>query len=89
MLHELSSSQLTELEAYWVINGGFGDYKQEYRFAQLCSLLANINRDSKRKPQPFSINDFLLIPQQEEPEQKENSIRAFFEFLSKVKRKKR
>ena len=33
----LSSPQLTELEAFWIVEGGWGDYKQDYRFGQLCA----------------------------------------------------
>jgi len=32
----------------------------DLNIAHLCSLLANINRDSKKKSSPYEITDFLL-----------------------------
>lgn len=33
--------------------------RMNQRFGQLCSLVANMVRDSKRKPEPYSTKDFL------------------------------
>lgn len=30
-------------------------------FAMLGSLIANTNRDPKKKPQPFTLEDFMLL----------------------------
>lgn len=38
----------------------FGDNRADYHAALIAMVIANVNRDSKRKPQPFKINDFLL-----------------------------
>lgn len=35
--------------------------------AHLCSLLANIYRNDKEHPEPFSINDFTLWPSEPRP----------------------
>jgi hypothetical protein len=32
----------------------------DLNIANLCSVIANSNRDRKKKPQPFTISDFLL-----------------------------
>lgn len=85
MLMQLSSSQLTELEAFWEIEGGFGDFKQEYRFAQLASLIANSNRDPKKRPRPYSVQEFLLVPKDADVTAKNSRIKGLFEFLSKSK----
>lgn len=29
------------------------------RFALICAVLANINRDTKKKPIPYSVKDFM------------------------------
>ena len=41
----------------------------EYPIAQLSTLTANINRDSKYRKQPFSIKDFLLFTTDTETDQ--------------------
>lgn len=38
----------------------FGDERADWRIAALASLIANIKRDTRRRPQPFSPRDFLL-----------------------------
>lgn len=37
--------------------------------AQICAMLANINRDEKKRPEPFTLMDFL--PGGDKPEVKE------------------
>lgn len=41
---------------------------QELPTAQLLALTANINRDSKKQPKPFSMKDFALFAPQEREE---------------------
>lgn len=31
------------------------------RIAQLCALIANVNRDPKKRPQPWGIEDFMVV----------------------------
>lgn len=69
----MSSPQLTELEAFWIVEGGWGDYKQDYRFGQLCALHANINRDTKKRQHPYSAAEFALRPR--EPQDPKNTAR--------------
>lgn len=38
----------------------------------VCSLLANINRDERKRPEPFTAADFL--PGGEKPEKKELTV---------------
>jgi hypothetical protein len=35
----------------------------DYRFALICTLLAEVNRDRKKRPKPFKPQDFM--PQRE------------------------
>ena len=35
--------------------------QSDQRAALICSVLANINRDSKRKPTPYKVQDFMPI----------------------------
>lgn len=55
----LSGQQLAEWEAFLQIEPLEGD-KTEFMLAQLCSIVANVNRDSKKRPQPFEVKDFML-----------------------------
>lgn len=34
--------------------------REDYRTASIVCMLANVNRDSKKHPEPFKIEDFLL-----------------------------
>ncbi len=90
MLTQLTSPQLTELEAFWALEGGWGDWKQDYRHGQLCSIHANINRDAKKRPQPYSADDFVMRPRQpKEVNEKDLSkrIRHSFDGLAGSKKK--
>jgi len=39
----------------------FSEKRADLRAASICSLLANIHRDARRKPRPFTIDDFVLV----------------------------
>lgn len=39
----------------------FDETRADVRAASICSLLANIHRDTKKKREPFTIADFLLV----------------------------
>lgn len=88
MLKQLTSPQLTELEAMWAIEGGWGEYKQDYRFGQLCSLQANINRNAKTRPEPYKPDDFVMRPRQDQQVNQDMAdarIRHAMEMFSGVK----
>ena len=44
------------------MEGGFGDWKQDHRNGQICQILANVNRDTKKQRTPFKTEDFALRP---------------------------
>ncbi len=91
MLQHLTSPQLTELEAFWHLEGGWGEYKEDYRNAQLLSMHANINRDKKRKSEPYKPDDFVMRPKfvnDESEEQNEEKVRSSLDMLASSKNKK-
>ena len=47
--------------------------RQDFRSALICSVLANIYRDAKKRPEPFTPQDFMLTAPSElrEAEDKE------------------
>lgn len=50
--------QLKEWEEYYAVEP-WGDDQHEARNGLLCTLLANIHRDPKTRPQPFKMKDFM------------------------------
>ena len=64
----MTSGQLAEWMAYDAVEPS-GEYRQELRSGQLCSLLANINRDSEKRPEPFVPLDFMFFT--DRPEEKQ------------------
>lgn len=92
MLNQLTSPQLAELEAMWAIEGGWGDYKQDYRMGQLCAIHANINRDKKKRRQSYTSEDFSMRPKwKDATPDKTAKVRANLDMLAtrKGKRKKK
>ena len=70
------------------MEGGWGDYKQDYRIGQLCQILANVNRNTKKKSSPFTIEEFSLRPKEQNrknPKEAEKRIRHSLDGLAGVK----
>jgi Protein of unknown function (DUF4035) len=60
MLRQISWKQLHEWIAYAELEP-FDETRADYRAASICTLLANINRNPKKQPRAFEIQDFLLL----------------------------
>lgn len=60
-MDELTSEQLSEWEAYERLEP-FGDWKNDYRLAFMCSLLVNVNKSfhGKKNSKMTSPEDFLI-----------------------------
>jgi len=54
----VSSREFTEWLAYYRLEP-FGADADDRRMAQLMALIANVNRDPKRRKQPWTPEDFL------------------------------
>lgn len=80
--------ELNEWRAFWELEGGFGDMKQDFRIGQVCSTIANVNRGKKTKP--FKADDFSLRPKKIDS-RKDNTavIMAGFDALAAQNPKKR
>lgn len=61
MLERMSWSQFVEWYAFHSIEP-FGEQRADTRSALISSILANVNRDPKKRPRPFSYRDFMLFP---------------------------
>jgi hypothetical protein len=58
MLAQIDSAELAEWAAYYQIEP-FGDAAADQRHGIATSVLANVNRDAKRKPDPYRWTDFV------------------------------
>jgi len=61
----LTSSELQEWKAYHAL-APIGGRRGDLQTALLAAVLANCHRDSKAKPSPYKIEDFLLFEDREE-----------------------
>lgn len=60
MLREMSFREF----AMWRIRyteSPWGETRGDIRSAQICALIANVNRDVKERPKPFDMMDFMLF----------------------------
>ena len=75
MLESISGRQLAEWMAYARLEP-FGEERADLRMAILAALIANVNRDPKKKSSPYEVSDFM--PKFEKPESisKEDAIMA-------------
>lgn len=74
----MSSSQFAEWMAYYQAEP-FGEFREELRNGTACALLANLERDREKQPDPFSALDFMHFterPEQQEVEQTPEQIAA-------------
>jgi hypothetical protein len=58
MLARIDSAELTEWRAFYELEP-FGDLIADQRHGIATAVLANVNRDSKRKPDPYVAADFI------------------------------
>lgn len=89
MLKELTSAQLTELEAVWALEGGWGSYKEDWRAAQSDAIRVNINKG--KDSQSTNVTDMIMNPdvrldmqeQLANQEVQTKGVRQKFKMLSK------
>lgn len=55
---EISSAEFTEWMAYYELEP-FGDLVADHRHGVASALLANINRNSNTRPEPYLSSDFI------------------------------
>ncbi len=73
MLRSISALQFNEWIAYAELEP-FGEERADLRMAILASLIANTNRDPKKKSTPYEVNDFMPQFEKKEPISKEDAI---------------
>jgi hypothetical protein len=61
----------------------FGEERADVRAGIIASVIANVNRDRKKRPEPFSVQDFMpFIERTPEPPEdvSHKLLRAFAQF---------
>jgi hypothetical protein len=59
MMDEMTPEQFMEWRAYSIMEP-FEDQRSSYYMASIVKALWDINRDTKKHPQPLKLEDFLL-----------------------------
>lgn len=65
LLREMTLREFARWQKKWN-EEPWGEYRADLRSAQICAMLANVNRDSKKHPEPFKIDAFLLFKREPE-----------------------
>lgn len=73
LLQYLTASQINDWFNYNNIEP-FGEFRKELRHGQLMALNANINRDSEKRPEPFTAFDFMNYCERPEKEERLLSV---------------
>lgn len=88
MLRRISARQMTEWMAFEQIDP-FGEKRADYRAASIVQIIANVNRDTKKRPKPYKIEEFLLkferdarAPKRQTPQEQSRAMRQIFEIFS-------
>jgi uncharacterized protein DUF4035 len=75
MLSSISGQQFMEWISYAEIEP-FGEERADLRMAILAELIAETNRDPKKKSTPYEVSDFMPQFEKKEPISKEDAIAA-------------
>lgn len=67
----ISAEELTEWMALYRLEP-WGEERGDMRAALIASIIANVNRDPKKRPQPYELKDFMLKFEPDPPPDPEN-----------------
>ncbi len=62
----------------------FGEYRAELRHGQQMALTANINRDSKARPEPFTAADFMNFCDAPEVKERQLTVEELEAYATRV-----
>ena len=51
-------------------------YRADFRAGMVCSLIANVYRDAKRKPEPFTPEDFMPVTKRNQETKKVEPVKV-------------
>ena len=87
MLRSMRPSELGNWLALWQISP-WGEDRADLRSGIVASTLANIHRDDKKRPEPFSAHEFMPFRRVDKKQEQRNlsaKIRAGLNLASKMK----
>lgn len=91
LLARIDSRELTEWMAFFELEPWGCDVEDE-RFGVVAATVANVNRDAKKQPRPYTRDDFLpprdTLQQEEDPETSAAKWREFVDFFKERAAKK-
>lgn len=87
LLQELNAEQLADWEAYFTLDP-FGNDRDDLRIAQLCCLFANANRDSKKHPRAYKLDEFMFDFGKQYKETKQQSMEDMKQILRGLTKRK-
>lgn len=67
LLERIEARELTEWMAFYQLEP-FGDARADLRAGTITAMIANVNRDAKKRRKPYQPQDFM--PQFDAPEKK-------------------
>ena len=70
MLAEMTHESYLEWQAYFRAEP-FGEMRADLRIGQLCAIVANLFRDSKKHSEPYTAMDFMLFREREEEKERD------------------
>jgi hypothetical protein len=74
LLDSISYRELVDWSTYYRVEP-WGEQRADMRSAQVASTLANINRDRKLRPEPFTLLDFMLFKPDAPPKPAEDTTK--------------
>lgn len=83
-LRHIGSRELAEWQAFFGLRGPTGDQRADLRAGVVASVVANANRDPKRRRRPFAPRDFMPRFGEDEPEAKAPQAQPWRQQLAMV-----
>lgn len=87
LLERISSRELTEWQAFEQLEGPIGPVRDDLRAAIPASVIANVNRDTKKRRKPFSPMDFIPKWGEEAPEKTPEQQMGFMKMMAEAMRR--
>jgi len=70
MLEGMTYESFVEWQRYASVEP-FGEFRADLRIGQLCAIVANLFRDSKKQAKPYSPADFVMFVDKESEEKRD------------------
>jgi hypothetical protein len=75
MLADMTYESFVEWQTYFRAEP-FGEMRADLRIGNLCALVANLFRDEKKRPDPYTAADFVLFRERDEDDDSKRDILA-------------